>query len=93
MISTNEYFDGKVKSLAFNNSQGQVTSGVMDIGEYVFGTTQHEIMKVISGELSVKLPQQDNFVSFGAGSEFEVPANAEFTVIVKEQTAYLCFYS
>jgi len=93
MISTNEYFDGKVKSLAFSNSQGQVTSGVMDIGEYVFSTTQHEVMKVSSGELSVKLPQQDSFVSFSAGTEFEAPANCEFTVIVKEQTAYLCFYS
>jgi len=93
MIAVNEYFEGNVKSLAFANSEGSVTSGVMEIGEYTFGTSQDELMKVISGELQVKLPGQSSFTSYPSGAEFNVEANCEFNVIVKEQTAYLCFYS
>lgn len=93
MIAVNEYFEGSVKSLSFANSQGKVTSGVMDNGEYTFATNAHELMKVISGELLVKLPGQSSHKSYPSGSEFEVAANTQFEVIVKEQTAYLCFYS
>ena len=38
MLSVNEYFEGKVKSIGFNNAEGKVTAGVMEIGEYEFGT-------------------------------------------------------
>ncbi|NQZ33597.1 MAG: pyrimidine/purine nucleoside phosphorylase [Oceanospirillaceae bacterium] len=93
MIAVNEYFSGQVKSLSFENSQGKVTSGVMDIGEFTFSTSAHELMKVISGELLVKLPGETSHKTYSSGTEFEVAANTEFDVIVKEQTAYLCFYS
>jgi len=93
MIEVNEYFEGNVKSLAFTNSEGNVTSGVMEIGAYTFGTSQDELMKVISGELQVKLPGETSYNSYPSGAEFNVAANTEFNVIVKEQTAYLCFYS
>lgn len=42
MFKTNEYFDGKVKSLAFNNIEGDVTIGVMAPGEFEFGTSTVE---------------------------------------------------
>ncbi len=53
MFTINEYFDGKVKSIAFQNKQGNFTVGVMDIGEYEFGTNTIERMTVISGELII----------------------------------------
>ena len=33
MFNVNEYFDGKVKSLGFENKEGAVTIGVMAAGE------------------------------------------------------------
>ena len=92
MIAVNQYFEGKVKSLGFENSQGQVTSGVMDVGEYTFSTAKNELMQVICGELLVKLAGHDSFISYPSGTEFSVAANSEFEVIAKQQTAYLCFY-
>ncbi|MGB0732572.1 MAG: pyrimidine/purine nucleoside phosphorylase [Pontibacterium sp.] len=91
-MNVNEYFDGKVKSIGFENNEGKVTAGVMAPGEYEFGTSEDELMKVTSGELNVKLPGADDFVAYPAGTEFKVAANQSFQLIVKEATAYLCFY-
>ncbi|WP_036228649.1 pyrimidine/purine nucleoside phosphorylase [Marinobacterium jannaschii] len=92
MLNVNEYFDGAVKSIGFENTEGRVTAGVMNPGEYEFGTSEDELMKVVSGELIVKLPGSDNFESFKSGSEFRVAANQKFQVKVEQTTAYLCFY-
>lgn len=91
-MKVNEYFDGNVTSIAFENSEGRATAGVMAAGEYEFGTSEHERMKVVSGELLVKLPGTDTFESFPTGSEFNVEANEKFQLQVKQPTAYLCFY-
>ncbi len=92
-FSVNHYFDNKVTSIAFESAQGPCTSGVMSPGEYTFGTTQHELMKVVEGELVVKLPNSDEWTSYPADTEFEVEANVSFDVKVSVATAYLCFYS
>ncbi len=88
----NEYFNGSVKSIGFENSEGRVTCGVMEIGEYEFGTREHELMKVVSGTLSVKLPGEEAYKDFSTGQNFEVAANLKFQVRVNEPSAYLCFY-
>ena len=44
MFKVNEYFDGKVKSLAFKTADGPATIGVMAPGEYEYGTSTVEIM-------------------------------------------------
>lgn len=93
MINVNEYFDGKVKSLAFSGAEGGVTSGVMDAGEYTFGTSQNEVMQVIYGALNVRLPGAEEWRLFPAGSQFEIDANQSFDVKVDAPAAYLCFYS
>lgn len=36
MFNTNEYFDGKVKSIAFESGEGRATIGAMAAGEYEF---------------------------------------------------------
>lgn len=92
MIKVNEYFDGKVKSLVVNGVAGRETVGVMAPGEYEFGTSQKEIMSVITGALVVKLPESEDFEIFYAGDRFEVPANAKFQLKVYVDTAYLCQY-
>lgn len=91
-MKVNEYFDGNVTSIGFENEEGRVTAGVMAVGEYEFGTSENELMKVVSGELIVKLPGKDEFQSFPTGTEFKVAANEKFQLQVKQATAYLCFY-
>ena len=92
-LSTNAYFNDQVKSIAFESANGPCTSGVMLPGEYVFDTSKDELMKVVEGELVVKLPGSDEWQSFKTGTEFNVAANQSFDVKVSVTTAYLCFYS
>ena len=44
MFETNEYFDGKVKSIAFKGVSKPATVGVMAAGDYVFNTADKEKM-------------------------------------------------
>ncbi|WP_238388873.1 pyrimidine/purine nucleoside phosphorylase [Roseimaritima ulvae] len=91
-LQVNEYFDGKVKSIGFENGEGRATAGVMAAGEYQFGTSEQELMKVVSGELNIRLPGETDFQSYPSGSEFRVEANVKFDVRVETPTAYVCFY-
>ena len=92
MFKVNEYFDGNVKSIAFGMSAGPATIGVMAVGEYEFGTDQLEVMHVVAGALTVKLPGSDSWEDFTSGSQFTVPANSKFQLKVTLDTAYLCEY-
>ena len=92
MFKVNEYFDGAVKSIAFQGSTLPATVGVMAPGDYEFSTSQHETMTVVSGALTVMLPGADDWQTFESGNHFEVPADAEFQLKVKHDTAYLCTY-
>ncbi len=92
MFKVNEYFDGKVKSLAFRTAGGPATIGVMAPGEYEFGTSTVEIMTVISGRLTVKLPESEAWKDYDAGDTFTVAAGRKFHLKVASDTAYLCLY-
>ncbi|BFM47874.1 pyrimidine/purine nucleoside phosphorylase [Marinomonas sp. THO17] len=91
-LAVNAYFDGKVKSIALENAEGVSTVGVMQIGEYEFGTSQREYMTVVSGSLKVKLPGESEWQAFGKNQTFIVEANQSFAVQVAEVTAYHCRY-
>ena len=91
MFKTNEYFDGKVKSIAFS-AGGPATVGVMAAGDYEFGTGKKELMTVVSGKLTVKLPGETAWRDFPKGSTFTVAPNSKFQLKVAEDTAYLCLY-
>lgn len=92
MFKINEYFAGSVKSIAFAMAEGPASIGVMAPGEYEFGTDQLEIMHVVAGALTVKLPGSDQWETFTSGSHFTVPANSKFQLKVAADTAYLCEY-
>ena len=92
MLDVNEYFDGKVKSISLQTETLPATVGVMAPGEYEFGTSQKETMTVVSGALTVKLPDADDFQTFEAGDSFIVEANQSFQLKVAIDTAYLCTY-
>lgn len=93
MFKVNQYFDGKVASIAFAGEQLPATVGVMAAGEYEFGTSQHEVMTVISGALTVLLPGVTEWQTFHRGQHFQVAANVKFQVKVNQDTAYLCTYA
>ncbi|WP_030203809.1 pyrimidine/purine nucleoside phosphorylase [Streptomyces sp. NRRL S-87] len=92
MFEVNEYFDGSVKSIAFTQEEGPATIGVMAPGEYEFGTSAPETMRVVSGALTVQLPGTDAWETFAAGGHFDVPGNSTFRLTVAVETAYLCEY-
>ena len=92
MFDVNEYFDGKVKSIAFDTDTLPSTIGVMAAGNYTFGTSEFETMTVISGELIVQLPGSETWRTFGPSQQFTIKADHQFKVQVKSNTAYLCTY-
>ncbi len=92
MLEVNEYFEGRVKSIALQTATLPATVGVMAVGEYTFGTSQRETMQVVSGELTVRLPGQASWQVFGSGASFVVEAGLSFDLKVACETAYLCTY-
>lgn len=92
MISINSYFEDQVKSLGYTTTEGKSTVGVMEPGTYEFGTSVHETMHVIEGEMTVKLPESSEWRIYKAGESYEIEADKKFQVKVTEQTAYLCKY-
>jgi purine/pyrimidine-nucleoside phosphorylase len=92
VFKVNEYFDGRVKSIAFATADGPATVGVMAPGEYEFGTSTPETMTVVSGALTVRLPGTDAWRDFGKGESFTVGPNLKFQLRVSEDSAYLCLY-
>ncbi len=92
MFETNVYFDGKVKSIAFQGQIKPATVGVMAAGKYVFNTAEKEKMTVITGELIIQLDGEAESKSYLAGQSFEVAADSSFNVNVPADCAYLCEY-
>lgn len=92
MFKTNEYFDGKVMSMAFESEEGPCTIGVMAAGEYTFGTSAIEYMTVTSGVMQVLLPGATEWKSYKAYDTFIVEANTSFQVKLEGDTSYKCMY-
>ncbi|MDU6412678.1 MAG: pyrimidine/purine nucleoside phosphorylase [Yersiniaceae bacterium] len=93
MLNVNDYFSGKVKSIGYESGTiGSASVGVMEVGEYTFGTKQAEEMTVITGALRVLIPGSPDWQVFMPGETFYVPAHSEFNLQVSDTTAYLCKY-
>jgi len=92
MLKVNEYFDGKVKSIALENKDGISTIGVISIGEYEFGTSSVEYMTVVSGALDVLLPESNVWKMYTTGETFIVEKDKKFKVKATEPAGYVCIY-
>ncbi len=92
MFTVNEYFDGQVKSLGFENSDGPTTIGVMAAGEYEFGTSSVEFMTVTSGEMTILLEGETEWKTYKEFETFRVEKDSKFKVKVAQATAYSCLY-
>ena len=87
----NSYFEGKVQSLAVATSDGPATVGVIEAGQYSFGTESEEHMHVVAGVLKAKLPQGE-WKNYQKGEFFIVPPHVKFEVEAVGDVAYLCYY-
>lgn len=92
MFTTNEYFDGKVMSIALESAEGPATVGVMAAGQYEFGTSTIEVMTVISGKLAIQLPGETEWKVYTKFESFVVEKGVTFKVKADEDTPYLCVY-
>jgi len=89
----NSYFDGRVTSRTIKFNDGsRKTLGIMQPGDYEFGTAEKEIMEILAGELEILLPGAETWQQIKGGESFEVPANAKFSLKVKTLTDYCCSY-
>ncbi len=88
----NIYFDGQVTSRTVLFDDGtKKTLGIMLPGDYEFNTDAKELMEIISGELEIKLPDE-NWKKISGGESFEVPANSSFKLKIFKVTDYCCTY-
>ncbi len=88
----NIYYDGKVTSRSVEFEDGSVkTLGIMLPGDYTFGTNEAEIMEIMSGDLDIKLPNEE-WKTLSTPETFEVPANASFDLKIRSVTDYCCSY-
>ena len=92
MFKSNEYFEGNVKSIAFEMPDGPATIGVMAAGEYNFETSSVEYMTVTSGELSVMQPGESEWKSYKPFETFVITKGATFKVKAVKDSTYLCLY-
>ncbi|MEG0007912.1 pyrimidine/purine nucleoside phosphorylase [Aeromonas lusitana] len=90
MLKVNEYFDGNVKSIGFEQKSEKATVGVMDVGDYLFNTAAPERMTVIKGALRIQLADEDDWHTYRQGQSFDVAGHSSFKLEVETPTAYLC---
>ncbi len=88
----NIYYDGKVTSRTVEFADGtKKTLGIMMPGDYSFGTDAAEIMEIMSGELDIRLPNEE-WKTLNTPEAFSVPANSSFDLKIKTVTDYCCSY-
>ena len=88
----NIYYDGNVTSRSITLENGDIQSlGIMLPGNYTFATKEAEIMEILSGELDIKLPNED-WKTLNTPETFNVPANSSFDLKIKKVTDYCCSY-
>jgi uncharacterized protein YaiE (UPF0345 family) len=92
MLKHNSYFEGKVQSVGFERNGRRATVGVIEPGEFHFGTEAPERMTIVSGELWAKPAGAPGFRAYPAGTIFEIPGRSGFDVKAEAAVAYLCEY-
>ncbi len=91
-VKANVYFGGKVVShTVVLNDGSKKTLGLIYPGSYSFNTADPERMEIVAGACRAKLPGQDGWHEYKAGSSFDVPGDSSFEIAVDEDVAeYVC---
>ena len=91
-VTHQSYFEGGVQSVASTRLGRKFSVGIISEGTYHFGTGAAERMTVVSGFLSVKVDGTSDWISYPAGTNFEVAANSGFDAKATGDSAYQCEY-
>lgn len=93
VVPANIYFDGAVTSRTVRFADGtEKTLGLMQPGEYEFGTEKAELMEITAGEVQVQFDGETKWSEYTAGDSFNVPSDSRFKIIASEVTDYVCSY-
>ncbi len=90
MAKHNSYFNGNVQSVGFERLGRRQTVGVVEPGDYHFGTDGAERMTVVCGELHAKPDGATAWTVYPAGTAFEIAAKSGFDVRATQPSAYWC---
>lgn len=90
----NIFFDGKVVSHAIHLSDGSKKSlGLIYPGTFRFDVGTSEIMEITAGSCDVRIGEDGDLQSYGAGSAFNVPAGSFFEITVSDGIVeYICSF-
>jgi uncharacterized protein YaiE (UPF0345 family) len=90
----NVYFDGKCVSHTVQFADGTKKSvGVILPATLTFNTGVPEIMEGVSGSCRVRLKNETDWKTYGAGQSFTVPGNSSFDIEVSgEPYHYVCHF-
>jgi uncharacterized protein YaiE (UPF0345 family) len=89
----NIYFGGSVTSRDVKFADGsKKTLGVMLPGEYTFSTDFGEIMEILTGDMDVLLPGEQDWQKIQGGESFTIPPRSEFSLNVRSVVDYCCSY-
>lgn len=93
IVPANVYFDGSVTSRTVRFNDGtEKTLGLMQPGEYEFGTDKPELMEITAGNVSVQFAGETDWTSFSTGDSFNVPGSSRFKIKANDLTDYVCSY-
>ena len=93
VVPANIYFDGKVTSRTLKFADGTTkTLGLMQPGEYEFGTEKPELMEITAGRVKVRLAGETDWTEYAGGAAFNVPGDSKFEITAVELTDYVCSF-
>jgi uncharacterized protein YaiE (UPF0345 family) len=91
--AANVYFNGKVTSRTITFNDGSFkTLGIMQAGDYTFGTKEKELMEITAGECEILLAGSTEWQTIVGGQSFYVDADSSFDVKAKTIIDYCCTY-
>ncbi|HCU24064.1 MAG TPA: hypothetical protein DF383_03525 [Deltaproteobacteria bacterium] len=91
-LKANIYFDGRVVSHSIFDASGtKKTVGIIYAGSYPFNTGAPERMTITAGTCKVKVAGNEEWKTYAAGMQFEVPGNSAFEIsVLRGICEYLC---
>ncbi|MET3961658.1 uncharacterized protein YaiE (UPF0345 family) [Marmoricola sp. OAE513] len=93
LAQSNVYFDGKCVSHTVLLADGSRKSvGVILPASLTFGTAAPETMEITAGTCRVRFAGTEEWVTYAAGSSFDVPGDSSFDIETDEQLDYICSY-
>ncbi len=94
VTKANIYFDGQVVSHTVLMPDGaKKTLGLIYPGRFHFGTGAPERMEIVAGACRVTLDGATTASDYAAGTYFDVPGNAGFTIEIADGICeYICSF-